>query len=290
MKILLSAIATLMFINCFAQQDLIFPYANISRFNWDDISKKAPRPIVDKFIKRTANEFQWYNLKDTKAYLNLDSLRKYIHFIDLNGDNMKDVIFEGQSSGEGQEIIIFINTGSSYKKVLTAFQSVVKLEYQDKRVKRLFVYDWGCCAEYIYRYKIYEANYNQTQIPTFKEVYQGLFFNEGIIPDTFLEKPFRFEVLNEGYKIRIAPQIDDTTYQVWTEDSTKDALRGNTIARLTKGTAGTAIAEKKDKEGRVWLFVQIDEANIPKNSIIYLTDKFPTKLLGWISSRFIKER
>ena len=289
MKTLLSAISTLIFINCFSQQDLIFPIVDASHFEWKNIEKKPAASEVDKFIKSTPKEFQVYKQKDpTITSWNLDSLRKDLHFLDLNGDGKNDIVFEGQSGGEGREIIIFINMGTSYRKVFSAFQEVVKMEWHDNRLTRLFIYDWGCCAEYLTRYMTYDVNYSQTNMPTFKKVFQGLFFNEGIKPDNLLEKPFRFKVLIEGYKIRIAPIIDDTSYQIWTEDSTKDALLGTTIGRLTKGATGTAIAKKQDNTGRVWLFVQIDELYLPKNNIFYLENKFPTKLLGWISSRFIK--
>jgi hypothetical protein len=43
-----------------------------------------------------------------------------------------------------------------------------------------------------------------------------------------------------------------------------------------------------DNTGREWLFVQIDAAYFTKNDIFYVENKFPTKYIGWISSRFIK--
>jgi hypothetical protein len=289
MKSLLSAITTLIFINCFSQEGLIFPFADTSQFDWNLVEKKPSKFEVDKFIKSVPKEFQIYKQRDPKiAYWNLDSLRKDLHFLDLNGDGKNDVVFEGQSGGERREVIIFMNVGSSYKKVLAAFQTIVKMEWHDKQLKSLYIYDWGCCEDYIDRRMIYEASYSQTNFPIFKKIYQGLSIHEGVMPDTFLEKPFRFEILNEGYKIRIAPQIDDTSFHIWTDNSTTDALKGTTIGKLTKGATGTAIAKKQDSSGRAWLFVQLDEAYIPKNNIIYIEDKFPAKLFGWISSRFVK--
>jgi hypothetical protein len=215
-------------------------------------------------------------------------LRKDLHFLDLNGDGKDDVVFEGQSGGEAQEVNIFINTGQGYKKVFSVFQGIVKMEWQDKRLVRLYIDDWGCCDDYLERHMIYDISYGKTGIPIFKKVNQGLSIYKGVSPDSLYDKPFRFEVLNEGYKIRSAPKIDDTSVQPWDNDQAKETGSGNSIGKLAKGATGTAIAKKTDTTGREWLFVQIDELYLPKNDILYVENKFPSKLIGWISSRFIK--
>ncbi|MGZ3957792.1 MAG: hypothetical protein ACXVBT_07895, partial [Flavisolibacter sp.] len=108
MKTLLAIITALLSISCFSQQDLTFPIVDASLFKWKDIEKKSAKAAVDKFIKTTPKEFQAYKQKDPDlAFLNLDSLRKDLHFLDLNGDGKDDVVFEGQSGGEARGVNIF---------------------------------------------------------------------------------------------------------------------------------------------------------------------------------------
>lgn len=66
---------------------------------------------------------------------------------------------------------------------------------------------------------------------------------------------------------------------------------GNQIAQLSKGTRGRALAESTDSTGRIWWFIEIDPNEGLSNSAFgpgdyLLTDK--PKIVGWISSRFVK--
>src|SRR5690348_2171442 len=119
MRTLLTAITILFSFSSFSQQEIIFPITgNSPLFDWKTVENKPNKFIVDQFIKETPEEFQAYRQRDPKvAFLNLDSLRKDLHFLDLNCDGKDDVLFEGQSSGEAKEVAIFVNSGQSYKKV-----------------------------------------------------------------------------------------------------------------------------------------------------------------------------
>src|SRR6476660_9452340 len=104
MKTLLTAIALLISILSFSQEFLTFPVVSAALFQWKEVEKQMPKPIIDKFIKDTPKEFQAYKRKDAEvSFLNLDSLQKVLHFLDLNGDGKEDVIFVGQSDCEANE-------------------------------------------------------------------------------------------------------------------------------------------------------------------------------------------
>jgi hypothetical protein len=290
MKTILTVFTILIAISSFSQENLFFPIARKENghFDFAQIEKKVTKTEVDHFMKNTPEEFPFYKQEDDEnIYHNTDSLRKKLHFIDLNNDGLNDVLFEGENSGEATQVCIFIRTGEHYKNVFSGFEGIAKVEWKDRKLSRLYIDNWGCCDDYLYYQEIYNVSYNKSNLPVFKKVSQGLSVDNGKIPDSLLKTPFQFEVLNEGYKIRTGPVIDDSSLQPW-NDYPKETGSGNTIGKLVKGTTGTAFARMVDKTGREWLFVQIDEAYLPKNKIISLEDNFPTKLIGWISSRYIK--
>jgi hypothetical protein len=290
MKTILTAITILIAITSFSQENLFFPIARKETgfFDFTQIEKKVTKTEVDHFIRNTPDQFPFYKQEgDENTYHNLDSLRKRLHFIDLNNDGLNDVLFEGENGGEATQVCIFICTGEHYKNVFSGFEGIAKMEWKDRKLSRLYIDNWGCCDEYLYYHEIYNVSYDKSNLPGFKKGSPGLSIQNGKNPDSLLEKPFRFEVQNKGYKIRTSPAIDDISLQPW-DDQPKAIVTGNCIGKLSKGTSGTAFARMIDKTGREWLFVQIDEAYFPKNNIIFLDDNQPTKLIGWISSRYIK--
>jgi hypothetical protein len=290
MKTLLTTVAILISFVSYSQPDITFPViGSTHRFNWKNIERKPLKSTIDKFIKDNPKEFQAYRQNNPEIYiLNLDSLRKDLHLIDLNGDGKNDVIFEGQSGGEIKEIGVFINTGQAYKKVFSGNQEIIKMDWQKGHLANLYILNSGCCADYLEFHMIYEISYTKTNIPNFKQVYQSVSIYQGTIPRTLLNNTFQFEILNDGYKIRSAPKIDDTSFQPWDTDQTNNKGSGNSFGKLIKGAKGTAIAKLVDKTGREWIYVEIEEQYLPKNDIIYIENKFPTRVIGWISSRFIK--
>jgi hypothetical protein len=122
----------------------------------------------------------------------------------------------------------------------------------------------------------------------FGQIYQSIVIYEAILPDSILETPLRFEVLNQAYNIRSAPQKDDSSFQHWNNDGGSRTYNGNIIGKLVKGASGMALAKTVDTSGREWLYVEIDKEYLLANDIIYSENKFPTKLKGWISGRFVK--
>ena len=173
-------------------------------------------------------------------------------------------------------------------------QGIVKVEWKDKKADKIYITNWGCCADYVVTNKIYQLKY-QKSTPSFKKIYQSASVLREKKPSDLLENPIRFEILNDDYKIRYAPVFDDSTLNEWdliidtvAHTAIEGKGTGTVIGRLEKGTTGTAIGKKEDKSGRVWWYVEIDEKFIPKDKVVYFEDNFPTKIVGWISSRFVK--
>lgn len=290
-KTLLPIIALVICFNSYSQTSLIFPVGDSAyNFNWKAIESKPPRKIIDNFIKNHPTYFQPYRQTDPETtFLNLDSLRHALHFLDLNGDNKKDFVFDGESGGEPRMIEIFIYSKGIYKDVFTTQQAIRKIDWNNRhQMSRLYIDDWECCAGYMGYHKIFSITYDKNNLPVFRKVYKSALISEGTSPDTLLKKPFRFQILNNGYNIRSAPVIDNSSVEPWDESLSSENGSGNIIGKLVSGATGTAIAQKTDKTGRIWFYVEIDEPYFPKNNILYTDNNFPTKTEGWISGRFIK--
>ena len=56
------------------------------------------------------------------------------------------------------------------------------------------------------------------------QIYQGVAIFHGAVPDSILETPFRFEVLNQGYNIRSAPNKDDSSFNIGTMTIEKEKV------------------------------------------------------------------
>jgi len=131
---------------------------------------------------------------------------------------------------------------------------------------------------------VYKLNY-VNKIPSADLIWQSIELEEFIVkPKGYFDVPKRFEIVNEQYKLRAQPIIDNTTEYYQLE------LTGNTIGILKQKFRGTAYASSVDSTGRVWWYVIIDKEFEVENSYIdYQYYENRPHLIGWISSRYIRE-
>jgi hypothetical protein len=206
--------------------------------------------------------------------------------LDFNGDGQLDVFFEGESGGEARIVKVYLNLGNGFKRIFADIQGVTRMDWQDGRLYKIYTFDWGCCDDYLYVNKIFQVTYKATNQPQFVQMYQSTYVEDTFFPGDSLEKPFRFEVLNDKYNIRTVPVVDDTSRYHFTDGEPQ----GNVIAKLPRGARGTVFAKKTDATGREWWLVEVDEEFYPSNKVFLKEEQndFPTKIIGWISSRFAK--
>ncbi|HWB27402.1 MAG TPA: hypothetical protein VG738_18130 [Chitinophagaceae bacterium] len=254
---------------------------------WALIEKKVPRSTMINFVKSLPAEFSVYRTNDQYSPT-LNDLYKKLHFIDINGDNNYDVIFEGQSGGEAREVEIFLFTKKGYVKALEEMEGLSSITFENGLLKQMVISDWGCCEDYINFDKTFNVSISKEGYTSFTLVLQTACAFQGTVPDSMFEKPFAFEVLNDAYNLRSRPVIDNISYEPWWEADTTIG-RGNTLAKLPQGAKGIALGKHTDDTGREWWYVEIDENVALLKSVFYGNDnKFPTKKRGWISSRFVK--
>jgi len=248
------------------------------------IEKQNDR-LKDDFIKANIdafkNEFAAYN----NEFRSKKDLIKDLHVYDFNADGKDDLIFTGMSGGEPNEIAFILNTASGFKLVFKTFQYIWNLELDHHKISTIYIYDNGCCASYINFNKIYHADYTNKE-PEFKLTYLTASVNISSFPQKFLSKPIYFETINDDYKLRLSPKIND----IDTVGYGGELRKGNTIGLLARGTKGRTIATTKDNTGRIWWFVELNPESKIKESVFY-EDEDSKKIagkMGWISSRFVK--
>jgi hypothetical protein len=91
-------------------------------------------------------------------------------------DGINEVVFDGQSEGEGNETIIFQKINNQYQRVFTGRQSIVDIQWQSNGETKIYLSDFGCCAEYTHTQKIFKLTKTETNKIKLSKIYQSIFF------------------------------------------------------------------------------------------------------------------
>lgn len=203
-----------------------------------------------------------------------------LHFMNLNNDANPDVIYYGYSGAESNCTVILINQGSVFKKIFNENGHPEKLEFDSLRYLRSFtIMDRGCCGEYIE---------NQTRYVVDDLLKVSKDFRRSIVvrtekPKSRFDNSINFKTLNDSYTLRSTTVIDNKPGSIC-----GDSRKGNIVAVYPKGSEGIAWAEKKDETGRIWWFVEMDPSSNLKDNIVDGLDGKSSRIVGWISSRFVE--
>ncbi|EHQ30160.1 hypothetical protein [Mucilaginibacter paludis] len=270
-----------------ARKEIMFPFGDTT-FHWKQIEKQNDT-LKERFMKVAAkllqNEYSYYNQNEPSTP-SLSDFKQALHVVDFNGDGQDDLVFDGDSGGEPKVIAFILNTIAGFKIVFKDMQYVKRFDFDDKhRIESVYLQDPGCCDAHMTFNKIYHIEYRLAK-PVFKRIYFTGHHQDTYFPKTYFSEPFRFEVLNNHYKIRTKPMIDDTC----TTFISGDPLKGDAIGELRKGTRGRAIASQADKTGRLWWLVELDLKSKIKTSVFYDDEDMGiSSKVGWISSRYAKK-
>jgi hypothetical protein len=242
--------------------------------------EKKDEQLKQKLIDTKPEEFEYYRT-NALYYPGLNDLLNDMHVLDLNNDGLNDIIFDGQSGGEPLMIAFFINEGSSFRKIFTAYQGVIKIELQNKILSKVCIQDWGCCADYLVTNSVYSFNSKmECQL-----VNRLKYFRDTELPEAFFDTPIKFQVKKNTDTIRLNPMIDDSSR---THYYAGDPVRGNIIGKLKSGTVGYALGEKRDTTGLVWWFAAIPDDYEILDSYFYDPENETSFKSGWISSRCVE--
>lgn len=264
---------------CYAQT--VFPYPEVRNFDWNEIEIKTTIDERKSVINSLPEDSFYRNYE-----IHRDEFPNFLHAIDINNDGRKDYLYNGIYPGEGLWFELFINSGSQYTSIFTEMGRPGKLEFQNGKLAHLYLVQEGCCADPTTTLRIYKVLQQESDYVDFIPTFEGQMLTGTQTPETLLDEPLHFETANDNYYLRSSPEIKNEPYNEFLEQN------GNQIAQLSKGTRGRALAESIDPTGRVWWFVEVNPNEGLSNSIFgpgdYLIPTEKAKIVGWISSRYVK--
>lgn len=115
--------------------------------NWKEIEIKIEDSLkLDHLNKISFNKY--FNFKYSDLTTEVDSF----HFVDLNGDKLTDIIYEGKNPPgiEGVNFAFLINQGDSFKLAIKMFGYIESLDFISGRVSKMHVIRPPCCANYVF--------------------------------------------------------------------------------------------------------------------------------------------
>jgi hypothetical protein len=251
--------------------------------NYQDVRQCTLREVLPlrKFVMRDAS---WRSSCHDSLSLEGDSSSLTLfRFVDFSGDGVNDLIYTSYCMSETQMNFLWRRVDDSLHFVGSCIGTLLYL-YRSNVLEpySLVVVTGYCCAGYVGDYDSYrceEATNSLRHEPllTVRE------FDETVFPKTKMT-PIAFVVAQEGYRLRSSPMIVDSVDTLASEHEEVE-VRGNTLARFTKGSKGIAVAKQTDSTGRVWWFVIMDRKARTIYSRFYGDSQ--ASVCGWMSSRFL---
>jgi len=271
-----------------AKDSMPFPYPIKNPehpFKWTQVRLDLPRKYKDSVITVFKKIF---SDRDLKKVAETENFAADLKFVNLNGDNLPDIIYEGWSGGEANMIIMFVNEKKNFKEVFYGSQHIVEMNYSSNRLSSFITYDQGCCDPTVEFDRHFSVDTGfHCRLTRQRAIIVGSHIGESgyTTPDGFFDQPIRFKTLNDHYALRYAPIITDKQPDVDFDEKTK----GNIIAEYYKDFEGTAWAYKKDNTGREWWLVEMDPTFALEYNLFWDLDDQHTNYFGWMSSRFVEK-
>jgi hypothetical protein len=273
-----------------AKDSIPFPYAirqPSKHFQWEEIEITVTQRYKDSVLPAFR---KLYAPQINQAYLESSKFASSFHFVNLDGDDLPDVIYEGWCGGEGTFVDFFINDKKKFRKAFSTYQNLMELQYAAGKVSSFVVYDPGCCdptVEFERKFSV-DSLFHPKLIRQRAIMVGSRWDEEGFTtPDGFFDHPIRFKTTNPKYALRYSPEISNKQPSYLDLDA-RDTTGGNIMAEYPSGSQGLAWAYKKDATGREWWLVEMEPAfYLAFNRFWNLDDEY-THYYGWMSSRFVE--
>lgn len=254
----------------FSQTDITFLIENLdsitgNRVNWKDIEKKTlshkEKEVVRTILEDTTR-FYCYEPEYFEIYLN------EFHFVDIDGDNDFDIIYNGRECPgyESENIHIYINNKGAYKRAVWHRGEVLSVKKNE-----LIFYQYPCCAEVSNIYRVYKI-----QTDTVELDYGVVFYTlsppqEGVYSNTF--KKSDEIIIDKGTDLCFfsEPRV---SYNGYSDEKncavqTKETIQTNSYSQFV------------DERGEVWQYVLVEKKDVFIEDS-YLEKYAPEYLMLWV--------
>ena len=241
--------------------------------NWY-LWKEADENLKKQILNENKTLFNFLNFNNEDFYE--EDLEKF-HLIDIDSDNDLDLVFCGWSGAESKFTEIYLNIDNKLHQKYSRFGEIKSIKKIDDNSYSFSFFLDGCCGDYEYRQITEQLNFTNNKIDS-NLIDLKIGHEETPIPTKMFKDKIDFTVTKEKYYLRVTPEIDTINYFY-----PGDAPPTNIYQKYTTGDKGIALGEKKDKTGRVWWYVLMNENSKNKD---YDSDFLP-KYYGWMSSRYL---
>jgi hypothetical protein len=288
-------------------------FVNQPMLGWELIELNVSKEIKQNHISDLiGNEYFDINyLNDTTHFISPTKAKEFIkkefnsyHILNVNGDSLMDVIYEGShSASEIDNIVVFINTGNGIEIALKIYGNIENFSFKDNKLSKMQTIIWPCCGNYItYRhyYSCDKVKYDMQHSPDssfslFQQKYFSNLFPVYLDSTEVLEYFERPNTLNQN-KVFITNDFAYLTFKPETainkiisdEDYGTDisylAEENNLIARLKPGSKGKILAEEIGLDGNKYFFIRTHNLNSDRS--IFNNSNFI--IYGWLKSEGIQ--
>jgi hypothetical protein len=202
---------------------------------------------------------------------NINSFR----LIDVNSDGIKDIVYTGSAQcREGNVFLIWFATKNGFKVRQDIFWNVKVLKIYPVEKIQLSSVAAGCCGNPVDEYNLGNLN----NIRFIKRV--STTFMTIQPTGTLINRP-RFKSSKDTV-LRSSPERKDS-YDESLSGLQNRAVFGNVLSKFLPGITGVILAEHKDKLGRFWVYVLLDESS----DLLRYHSPFLVNA-GWIEKQTIK--
>ena len=291
-------------IQCYCQ------FTQYSDYDWTETEINYSKEKKTELLSRVKLEenFDISYLKDTRrncvteeAYSEflIEELKNY-HILDINGDSILDVVYEGpHNPSEGDNVAFFINDSDSLELALFIYGNIESIISENNCIKKINFIILPCCANYITFRDYYTIKSHPEPLVNF----DSLIVNT---PIKFISKKMiavldSSEALNYCHRPdRVVNNISGITnkqcYVTFAPERVKNKLPpesssvydfgyiaegNNQIAKLNDSVEITVLADMKNKK-----YFFIKTKNLHTSQSIFGKDD--VIFYGWVESKYIK--
>jgi len=235
---------------------------------------ESNRDTVSIFAFLQSSIRQIFKLKESP--FSPSDLVKYTFQIDLNNDGLKDIIYQGPTSGEPNMTVIFIREDEQYIEVFRQYQNLFEVEFNENKLSEIAVNNVGCCADPQVVEYYYKVTYQKNR-PNFTLTKTIGYLSEYEKPINEFDQKMSFTIQNDDSKLRNDCYELNTLHPFY-------GTNGNILNTYKKGDKGVAIAQKNEN-GTQWIYVLMAPKMIKGETDFNTFQEQEIELYGWLKKR-----